>query len=345
MTIDTKRSDGVRAFKRGLDVLHEINRSGGIRAGDVARQLELPRPTVYRLLETLEELGYVARSASDDRFRVTRRASSLGDGYDPGVVICQAAAPYLAELSKILVWPVDLSTYENASMVIQETTHSRSPLSIDRGMIGKRLPVLRTSAGRAYLAACARQAGLQTALIDMADIGLFRDNFVDRSGREITKLFKLYPWEWMFDEVFGRAPALKEARWVEPAWKMLLSNKGALALAWELAPGHPNLLPCVFDDDPRAAELGPNFARKPLRSREGGNVELHGDGEVIRGPDLAYGGPRIRQALCPLPEFSGNYPVLGCWLVGEEPAGMGIREDTSPITGDRSRFVPHVILG
>ena len=152
-----RQSEGVRAFKRGLDVLQEVNRSGGIRAGDVARLLDLPRPTVYRLLETLEELGYVARSASDDRFRVTRRASSLGDGYDPGVVICQAAAPYLAELSKTLIWPVDLSTYENAAMVIQETTHSRSPLSIDRGMIGKRLPVLRTSAGRAYLAACGQR--------------------------------------------------------------------------------------------------------------------------------------------------------------------------------------------
>jgi IclR family mhp operon transcriptional activator len=94
------QAEGVRAFKRGLDVLHEVNRSGGIRAGDLARQLDLPRPTVYRLLETLEELGYVARSASDDRFRVTRRALSLGDGYDPGVLICQAAAPFLTELSK-----------------------------------------------------------------------------------------------------------------------------------------------------------------------------------------------------------------------------------------------------
>lgn len=150
-----RQSEGVRAFKRGLDVLREVNRSGGIRAGDVARQLELPRPTVYRLLETLEELGYVARSASDDRFRVTRRALGLGDGYDPGVLISQAAASYIAELSKSLVWPVDLSIYENAAMVIQETTHSRSPLSIDRGMIGRRLPMLRTSAGRAYLAACA----------------------------------------------------------------------------------------------------------------------------------------------------------------------------------------------
>src|SRR5262245_45797917 len=70
-----RRSEGVRAFKRGLDVLREVNWSGGIRAGDVARQLDLPRPTVYRLLETLEELGYIERSSSDDRFRVTRRAA------------------------------------------------------------------------------------------------------------------------------------------------------------------------------------------------------------------------------------------------------------------------------
>lgn len=151
---ESKRVDGVRSIKRGLEVLLEVNRSGGIRAGELAQRLNLARPTVYRLLETLEELGYVARSASDERFRVTRRASSLGDGYDPGIVVSQAAAPVIGELSKRLVWPVDLSTYENAAMVIQETTHARSPLSIDRGMIGRRLPLLRTSAGRAYLAYC-----------------------------------------------------------------------------------------------------------------------------------------------------------------------------------------------
>jgi IclR family transcriptional regulator, mhp operon transcriptional activator len=149
-----KRIEGVRAFKRGLDVLQEVNRSGGIRAGEVAQRLQLARPTVYRLLETLEELGYIARSSSDERFRVTRRASNLGDGYDPSVIVCHAAAPFIAELSKRLIWPIDLSTYENAAMVIQETTHARSPLSIDRAMIGRRLPMLRTSAGRAYLASC-----------------------------------------------------------------------------------------------------------------------------------------------------------------------------------------------
>jgi glutathionylspermidine synthase len=197
----------------------------------------------------------------------------------------------------------------------------------------------------AYIEECARQAGLQTGLIDMGDIGLAPGRgFFDRSGRDIALMFKLYPWEWMFGEAFGKAPELRNARFIEPAWKMLLSSKGMLALLWEIAPGHPNLLPCFFEDDPHAVELGTRFARKPLFSREGGNVELHDGDQVVAGPDLAYGGRFVRQALNPLPDFSGNYPVCGCWMVGDEPAGLGLREDVSPVTGNRSRFIPHAIL-
>ena len=151
------RGEGVRALQRGLDILRAVNASGGIRPGALATLVGLPRPTVYRLLETLEELGYVERAASNDLFRVTRRALSLGDGYDASIVVAQAAGPILFELGKRFVWPFDLSVYESAAMVVQETTHPISPLSIDRGMTGRRLPMLRTSAGRAYLAWCGEQ--------------------------------------------------------------------------------------------------------------------------------------------------------------------------------------------
>ena len=52
----------------------------------------------------------------------------------------------------------------------------------------------------------------------------------------------------------------------------------------------------------------------------------------------------VRQELVPLPNFSGNYPVIGCRLVGETPCGLSIRENGKPITGNRSRFTPHAIL-
>ncbi|OPY00935.1 MAG: putative acid--amine ligase YjfC [Syntrophorhabdus sp. PtaB.Bin184] len=57
-----------------------------------------------------------------------------------------------------------------------------------------------------------------------------------------------------------------------------------------------------------------------------------------------FGGARpqaIYQEYRQLPAFSGNYPVIGSWIIGEEAAGIGIREDTSPITNNLSRFVPH----
>ncbi len=196
----------------------------------------------------------------------------------------------------------------------------------------------------AYLEDCARAAGLSTASLDMSQIGLARDRFVDPSGRGIARLFKLYPWEWMLADDFGRSPAMQTTRFVEPPWKIILNNKGALALLWELAPNHPNLLECYFEED-RDAQFLRRYARKPLFSREGFDIELIGDGETLRGESNGYGAEGyVRQQLRPLPEFDGRYPVIGAWIVGDEPAGMGIREDATPLTTDRARFVPHAIV-
>ncbi len=148
------KSEPVRALTRGLAILRHVNAAGAARPGEIARALNLPRPTVYRLLETLEEEGYVVFSGSANVVRVTRLAASLGDASALGSELCRVAVPLFSEYGARLVWPLDLSVYDNAAMVIQETTHGRSPLSIDRAMIGYRLPVLRTSAGRAYLAFC-----------------------------------------------------------------------------------------------------------------------------------------------------------------------------------------------
>ena len=54
------------------------------------------------------------------------------------------------------------------------------------------------------------------------------------------------------------------------------------------------------------------------------------------------GGPFVYQEARSLPQFDGNYPVIGSWLVNGYACGIGIREDRSPITLNTSRFVPHV---
>lgn len=196
-----------------------------------------------------------------------------------------------------------------------------------------------------YLEDVARQAGLATSRIDMADIGWLKGRFVDLANRPIELAFKLYPWEWMVREAFGKNLGAAATRWVEPPWRMLLSNKGILPLLWEMHPGHPNLLPAYFDDEAEASRLGASYVRKPLYSREGANVQIIRAGRERLAQPGPYGAEGcIRQALAPLPDFGGSYPVVGSWLVGGLPCGLSIREDDTPITGNLSRFVPHAIL-
>ena len=194
-----------------------------------------------------------------------------------------------------------------------------------------------------YLRDTAEQAGLRTAQLLMEELGwdAGRGRFVDLDERPIDAAFKLYPWEWMAAEAF--APHLVEAaphtRWVEPAWKMVLSNKGILAVLWELFPDHPNLLPAYFDEWRLEA-----YARKPLLSREGANVTLVMFGEEVAASGGDYGAEGyVYQALAPLPRFDGRVPVLGSWVVAGEPAGVGVREADGLITTNTSRFVPHRI--
>ncbi len=198
----------------------------------------------------------------------------------------------------------------------------------------------------AYLEDTARQAGLATTVLDIEQIGWRDDgNFVDLEDREIGLAFKLYPWEWMVRDEFGARLVQAPTRWIEPPWKAILSNKGMLALLWEMFPNHPNLLPAYFEDDAEAARLGTSFVRKPLYSREGANVALVSGGVTIAEQQGPYGSEGfIRQALAPLPNFSGQYPVLGSWLIDHIPCGLSIREDENPITGNTSRFLPHAIL-
>ena len=197
-----------------------------------------------------------------------------------------------------------------------------------------------------YLADCAIQAGFYTSKIALADIGNTNIGpFVDLNDNPIELLFKLYPWEWMLSDPFSKSPSMRNTRFIEPAWKAVLSNKGLLPLLWEMAPGHPNLLPAYFEDDPKCTEIGGSYARKPIHSREGENVELYRGGALVERSEGDYAGAGfIVQELAELPCCSGNYPVVGSWVVGDKACGIGIREDRSPITRNTSRFVPHAIL-
>ncbi len=198
----------------------------------------------------------------------------------------------------------------------------------------------------AYLRDTADQAGLSTAQMALEDLGwdANRGEFVDLDDRPVRAVFKLYAWEFMWQDSYGAALAQKPrpCTFLEPAWKMLLSNKALLAILWELFPDSPYLLPAYLGGPHEMS----SYVKKPILAREGANVEIHLEGKLIQAEEMreCYGAEGyVYQSYAQLPIFDGFHPVMGAWIVDGEPAGLGIREAASPITNNGSCFVPHLI--
>jgi len=193
----------------------------------------------------------------------------------------------------------------------------------------------------AYLRDTAQQAGLDTLQMYMEEIGWNdeRQAFVDPNEDQMFSVFKLYPWEIMLSEEFGihTLDTYPDMRWIEPIWKLLLSNKGILPVLWQLYPNHELLLEAHFDSPGSMRD----YIRKPLFSREGANISLVRDNASVVTTDGPYHGKQIYQALAPEAVFSNRHPVLGLWMIDQECCGMGIRESSGPITDNLSSFVPH----
>ncbi|WP_431285646.1 glutathionylspermidine synthase family protein [Humitalea sp. 24SJ18S-53] len=199
----------------------------------------------------------------------------------------------------------------------------------------------------AYLMATARAAGHEAAFLPIEDIS-WRESagFVTPAGAPLRACFKLYPWDWLDAEEGGRLLPLGRTRWVEPARRMLHANKAILAELWSMFPNHPLLLPASLD---RAAIAGPAVG-KPALGLEGHGMRVEGVAEdpstgIAEGLPLS---PTIWQQWSPLPGHAtpqgDAFPVMGVWIVGDEPCGLGIREGAELVTTLEDRFVPHVVL-
>ena len=200
----------------------------------------------------------------------------------------------------------------------------------------------------AYLMATARAAGHDAAFLPVDDISWQEGTgFTDPDGVPLAACFKLYPWDWLDAEEGGRLLPLGRTRWIEPARRMLQANKAILVTLWEMFPGHPLLLPASLD---RAAIEGPAIG-KPALGLEGHGMRVEGAERDVS-TEVAEGlppSPVIWQAWAPLPghampDAGLAYPVMGVWMAGDEPCGLGIREGDDLVTTLEDRFVPHVLL-
>ena len=171
-SVSADGGDSVRSLLRGLEVLRYINEFRDTRPSTIGRHLGIPRPTVCRLLNTLEANGYIIRCGSSGKPLISERTAALAKTYKSRTRLVQVGERALMDAHNDILWPVDLSRRLGTEMIIFETTHGVSPYSLDTNMLGKRLPLLSSSSGQCYLAHCdeaEREEILQNMLLGLED--------------------------------------------------------------------------------------------------------------------------------------------------------------------------------
>lgn len=191
----------VNVVVRALKILRALNRQPVSSIDALHKHTALPKPTIVRLLQTLESEGLVKRAPQYGAYYLTSEVMALSSGYHSEPRIVEASAAIADALTQELKWPVSVTVHDGDAMIVRYSTIPSSPLSFFHSTINMRLSLLSQALGRAYLAFCDPQS--QEALIELlAHAGRPEDRGAG-SAEDIRR---------MLAEVRGRGYALRDPR-------------------------------------------------------------------------------------------------------------------------------------
>ena len=148
---DSSRKDFVESLARGLEVIRSFDRLHLKQTiSQISERTMLARPTVLRLLITLEELGYVR--CQDNHYSLTPKVVDLGMAYISSLGLYGAAKPHMENLSKEVDQTVSLAELDGSDIVYTGRVEVPKIVSVSM-TVGSRLPSASTALGRVLLAA------------------------------------------------------------------------------------------------------------------------------------------------------------------------------------------------
>ncbi len=157
MIPDSSGTAQVPAADNTLRILSYLaGRPAPVAASAIARELELPRSTVYHLLTTMAAHGFVLHLREDRRWGLGTSAFELAGGYARQQPLARLGRPLIAALTDRLGESAHLAVMSGGDVlyIVEERAPRRPALVTD---VGVRLPAHLTASGRAMLAALPRE--------------------------------------------------------------------------------------------------------------------------------------------------------------------------------------------
>lgn len=144
----------IRAVSRAFDVLQCINRMDAPTLTDISKETGLPYPSVFRLAQTLTFLGLIEAEPSRKRYRPTALVHTLSQGYQRDDALTSHARSHIVGLTETIGWPVSIVVRVGNRMMVKDSTHALTTLTLNNYYPGHNLPLMECATGRAYVAFC-----------------------------------------------------------------------------------------------------------------------------------------------------------------------------------------------
>jgi IclR family transcriptional regulator, KDG regulon repressor len=146
-----QKASGVRVLHKTLNILETIKESAsGLKLAELARAVDLPKATVYRILTTLEGRGYLDRR-EDGSYRLARKLFDLQRSVPMEQILSKAAQPVMEQLADFCKETVNLGVLDAGEVVVLNTVESPQAVRMS-SKIGRRRHVHTTALGKALLA-------------------------------------------------------------------------------------------------------------------------------------------------------------------------------------------------
>lgn len=153
---DAAKDEGlylVPGLERGLRILAQFSpRESLLGAPELARRLGIPRTTIFRLLQTLESLGFVERVGKDRNYRLGVAVLRLGFEYLSSLELTDLGLPLIERLRDTTGFSAHIVIRDGRDVVFVAKAQSHAPfLSSVRVNVGTRIPAHASTHGHVLM--------------------------------------------------------------------------------------------------------------------------------------------------------------------------------------------------
>lgn len=171
-----ERDNMVKSVSRALDVIHLVGlKKGGLGVTEIAKQIDINKSSVYRILYTLAQYGYIEQDDKTGRYKLGYKFLEISSKLLDSIDIRSEAGPFLEQLESETNEVIHLVVYDQGEVVYIEKLDGTETLRM-HSKVGKRAPMHCTSVGKAILANL--PSGIVHEIIDRKGLPMHTDHTI-----------------------------------------------------------------------------------------------------------------------------------------------------------------------